>query len=184
MNIKVLPYSETIINHSSRKNGKRKVLNMKQFSKFTGIIALVIIIGFLCASCDNGSTGNANVKKIGYYVTYEDYSLFYNTHNVLNLHFAQDNEQISRTDYNETVTNLISDDIIFTPNDIANIVSSHYSSFDGSLSYVVINQMKAGTITVTIKPKGDVSFVSYKQYGASGTGIPATKEEQITFKIN
>ena len=36
---------------------------------------------------------------------------------------------------------------------------------------------------MNIKPKGDVSFVSYKKYGAGGTGIPETEEEQISFTL-
>ena len=55
---------------------------------------------------------------------------------------------------------------------------------DGRLNYAIINKLKTGTDTVTIKPKGDVSFVSYKQYGVSGTGIPEVEEKQISFRLN
>ena len=118
-------------NHSSHKNEERKILKMKRLKKLGGIIAFISILGVSFFGCDNGSTGNSNGKKIGYMVDYEEYSLFYNSSNVLHFLFAQNNDQIDYNDYLEIITNLTSDDIIFTPNNISDIISCHYSSSDG-----------------------------------------------------
>jgi hypothetical protein len=46
---------------------------MKSLSKFIGIIALIALIGFSLASCNNGTTGQSGTANQGGYKTYTAY---------------------------------------------------------------------------------------------------------------
>jgi hypothetical protein len=131
---------------------------MKNTIKLFGIIALVAVIGFSMATCDDGSNGdnNGNENENGSGTNSVTINFHVATYPTSGSSFTI-LVQGSDSEWN-TLKTITSADITLNPNDVVTLTGRTISDGSKSIDFSY-TKLKAGTVYVTIKDKGNAKFV-------------------------